>query len=149
MAEREVEVIAADGQALQLRLLGDQCDGCQGGCAGRCNLFATSAAGGFALQVPAGVQCVPGERFRLALDDEALRRAAWQGYGRALLGLLLGAVLGYALGAAWPAGRDLLTLAGLLSGTFLAVLASKRHLPAPRLLPAASAIPPSCPSDCP
>ena len=28
---------AADGR-LSLRLLGDQCSGCEGGCAGRCNL---------------------------------------------------------------------------------------------------------------
>ena len=56
---------------------------------------------------------------------------------------------GYAAGAAWPAARDASTLAGLLSGTFLAVRLSKRHLPAPRLLPAAGASPLSCKSDCP
>jgi hypothetical protein len=149
MAEREVEVIAASGRRLSLRLLGDQCDGCQGGCAGRCNLFATTDAGEFAFDAPADVEARAGERYRLALDDEGLRRAAWQGYGLALLGLLLGALLGYAAGAAWPAARDALTLAGLLSGTFLAVRLSKRHLPAPRLLPAGGASPLSCKSDRP
>lgn len=149
MAERAVEVVAAQGRQLSLRLLGDQCTGCQGGCAGRCNLFATSEAGEFAFDAPDDLQARPGERFRLALDDEALRRAAWQGYGRALLGLLFGALAGYAVGAAWPAARDALTLAGLLSGTFLAVRLSKRHLPAPRLLPAGGASSPKPKSECP
>lgn len=149
MAERDVEVIAADGQRLRLRLLGDQCSGCQGGCAGRCNLFATSAAGEFEFEAPVPQAVQAGGRYRLAIDDEALRRAAWQGYGLALLGLLLGAVAGYALGTAWPAARDGLTLGGLLSGTFLAVRLSKRHLPAPRLLPAAGATLHPCKSDCP
>jgi len=142
MAEREVEVIAAHGRQLRLRLLGDQCEGCSGGCAGRCNLFATSAAGEFALEASEGVDARAGQRFRLAIDDDGLRRAAWQGYGRALLGLLLGAAAGYGLGAFWPAARDASTLLGLLSGTFLAVWSSKRHLPAPRLLPAAGRLPP-------
>lgn len=149
MAEREVEVVSSRGRQLQLRLLGDQCAGCHGGCAGRCSLFATSAAGEFTFDASDELAVRPGERYRLALDDDALRRAAWQGYGRALLGLLLGALAGYAVGASWPAARDALTLLGLLSGTFLAVLASKRHLPAPRLLPAAGATPPQRESECP
>ncbi|WP_290890785.1 SoxR reducing system RseC family protein [Arenimonas sp.] len=149
MAEREVEVISTADGRLSLRLLGDQCTGCEGGCAGRCNLFATTAAGEFVLEGAGLPGAVAGSRYRLALDDQALRRAAWLGYGRALLGLLLGAFAGYAAGAAWPAARDGLTLAGLLAGTFLAVLVSKRHLPAPRLLPAAVATPDPCKSDCP
>lgn len=149
MAEREVEVIAAVDGRLRLRLLGAQCDGCQGGCAGRCNLFASTEAGEFVFDAPADVSACTGGRYRLALDDEALRRAAWRGYGLALLGLLLGAVAGYAAGAAWPAARDGLTLCGLLAGTFLSVRASKRHLPAPRLLPAAGATPNPCKSECP
>lgn len=149
MAEREVEVIGVAEGRLSLRLLGDQCSGCEGGCAGRCNLFATTDAGAFVLEGADGTGARTGERYRLALDDQALRRAAWLGYGRALLGLLLGAFAGYAVGAGWPVARDALTLAGLLAGTFLAVRASKRHLPAPRLLPAAGAIPNPCKSDCP
>lgn len=149
MAEREVEVIAAADGRLRLRLLGDQCAGCEGGCAGRCNLFATTDAGEFVLEGANGADARAGERYRLALDDQALRRAAWLGYGRALLGLLAGAFAGHAIGAAWPDARDGLTLAGLLAGTFLAVRASKRHLPAPRLLPAAGATPNPCKSDCP
>ena len=149
MAEREVEVTDAGGTQLRLRLLGDRCDGCSGGCAGRCNLFASNDAGEFLLDAPAGHAVREGERYRLALDDEGLRRAAWQGYGRALLGLLGGAILGHLVGAAWPPGRDVLTLAGLLAGTFLAVMASKRHLPAPRLLPASGESPLPCKSECP
>lgn len=144
MAEREVEV-AAVGQPLRLRLLGTQCDGCAGGCAGRCNLFATTAAGEFEFEATPDFIVAPGQRLRLALDDAALRRAAWAGYGRALLGLLLGAGAGYLAGGwlapAWPAAPDALTLVGLLSGTFLAVFLSKRHLPPPRLLRAAEPTP--------
>jgi hypothetical protein len=149
MAEREVEVTAAGDGQLRLKLLGDRCDGCSGGCAGRCNLFASDDAGEFRLEAPPGVVAHPGERYRLALDDEGLRRAAWHGYGRALLGLLLGAFAGHALGFAWPEARDGLTLLGLLSGTFLAARGSKRHLPAPRLLPAAGATSLPCQSDRP
>lgn len=149
MAEREVEVIGVQDGQLSLRLLGGPCSGCEGGCAGRCNLFATTDAGEFVLAGAGVNDARPGQRYRLAIDDEALRRAAWLGYGRALLGLLLGALAGYAVGAAWPVARDGLTLAGLLAGTFLAARASKRHLPAPRLLPAAGATPNPCKSDCP
>ena len=54
--------------------------------------------GTFTFDAPDGLLARPGEHFTLALDDEVLRRAAWQGYGRALVGLLLG--LAIALGVA-------------------------------------------------
>ena len=43
---------AHDAGRLHLRLLGPACDGCQGGCAGRCNLFATDDAGDFTMAEP-------------------------------------------------------------------------------------------------
>jgi hypothetical protein len=133
MAERDVEVCGSDGGQLRLRLLGSACEGCAGGCAGRCNLFATDGSGEFSLPVPAGLPVVVGQRLRLFLDDASLRRAAWRGYGLAWLGLMAGAGLGFGLGQLWGRHADVLTLLGLLAGTFAAVLSSKRHLPEPRL----------------
>jgi hypothetical protein len=133
VAERDVEVCGSDAGHLRLRLLGSACDGCAGGCAGRCNLFATDQAGEFAMAAPPGLPVVPGERLRLCLDDASLRRAAWRGYGLAWLGLLAGAGLGFGVGQLWGRHGDVLTLLGLLAGTFAAVQSSKRHLPEPRL----------------
>jgi len=139
MAEREVEVSAAGADEIRLRLLGSACDGCAGGCAGRCSLFLTDGDGEFRMTPPQGLRVGIGQRFRLQMDDAGLRRAAWRGYGVAWLGLLLGAGLGQLAGLALGRHGDLLTLVGLLAGTFAAVLLSKRHLPEPRLLPAATA----------
>jgi hypothetical protein len=141
MAEREVEVSAVGAGEIRLRLLGSACDGCAGGCGGRCSLFMTDGDGEFRMSAPAGLDIGIGQRFRLQMDDAGLRRAAWRGYGVAWLGLLLGAGLGQLAGLALGRHGDLLTLVGLLAGTFAAVLLSKRHLPEPRLLPAASAPP--------
>ncbi len=143
MAEREVLVCAVHDGRVQLRLLGSACDGCQGGCAGRCSLFATAEDGQLWLPLPAGDSAAPGQRLRLQLDDQQLRRAAWRGYGWALLGLLLGAGLGSAAGLLLDRYANVLTLAGLLAGTFFAVQFSKRHLPEPRLLAAREPAPPS------
>lgn len=149
MAEREVEVGAVVAGTLRLRLLGSACDGCQGGCGGRCSLFATTDDGEFALSPPDGPLPQVGQRMRLQIDDAQLRRSAWRGYGLAWLGLVLGAAAGHAIGVFWPAWSDLLTLAGLLAGTFLAVVSSKRHLPEPRLLRAGPTSFPDCTSDPP
>lgn len=137
MAERQVEVVAVHAGELRLRLLGSACDGCAGGCGGRCSLFATDDGGEFRMPVPEAGHFMPGQYARLQLDDAGLRRAAWRGYGLAWLGLLLGAALGAAAGLWWRSQADLLTLAGLLAGTFAAVRFSKRHLPEPRLAAAA------------
>lgn len=134
MAERDAEVIAAQGRRLSLRLLGSACDGCAGGCGGRCSLFAGAARDAFEIEVDDGAAFPPGQRLRLRLDDQALRQAAWRGYGRVLLGLLAGAVLGQLLGLAWGRHADVLTLAGLLSGTLLAARFSKPRLPEPEIL---------------
>ena len=128
-----MEVCGSEAGQLRLRLLGSACEGCAGGCAGRCNLFATNVAGEFALPAPAGLPVVVGQRLRLCLDDASLRRAAWRGYGLAWLGLVAGAGLGFGLGQLWGRHADVLTLLGLLAGTFAAVLSSKRHLPEPHL----------------
>jgi hypothetical protein len=150
MAERDVEVCGHEAGQLKLRLLGSACEGCAGGCAGRCNLFATNDAGEFALPAPAGLAVRDGQRLRLCLDDASLRRAAWRGYGVAWLGLMFGAGLGFGLGQLWGRHGDLLTLLGLVAGTFAAVLSSKRHLPEPRLrLPDNSLFPAESTSDRP
>lgn len=133
MAERRAQVLTvADGE-LQLRLLGSACDGCVGGCGGRCNLFSGDADQVFRLATPSARDYCPGQQLRLQLDDATLRLAAWRGYGIAWLGLVAGAGLGASIGAAWGRHADLLTLCGLLLGTFAAVRFSKRHLPGPRL----------------
>lgn len=133
MAERRVEVVAADAGGLRLRLLGSACDGCAGGCGGRCSLFATDGDGEFRMQSPTDQSFVAGQHARLQLDDAGLRRAAWRGYGVAWLGLMIGTGLGAAIGALSGSHADLSTLIGLLAGTFVAVRFSKRHLPEPRL----------------
>ena len=133
MAERNVEVSAIGGGQLRLRLLGSACDGCSGGCAGRCSLFAANDAGEFTMPAPHGVPLSAGETLRLCLDDASLRRAAWRGYGMAWLGLLVGAGLGFGVGAMLGRHGDVLTLLGLAAGTFVAALASKRHFPEPTL----------------
>jgi hypothetical protein len=133
MAERRVQVLAVAGGELQLRLLGSACEGCVGGCGGRCNLFAGDADQVFHLAAPSVGDFRVGQHLRLQLDDAGLRRAAWRGYGRVWLGLLAGAGLGAAIGAFWGRHADLLTLLGLLLGTFSAARFSKRHLPEPRV----------------
>jgi hypothetical protein len=133
MAERQVEVVAVTDGELRLRLLGSACDGCTGGCGGRCSLFATDEDGEFRMASPAAQQFAVGQRAHLRLDDSGLRRAAWRGYGLAWAGLLLGAIAGAGVGLWLGRHEDLLTLAGLLAGTFAAVRFSKRHLPEPRL----------------
>ncbi|MDY0022036.1 SoxR reducing system RseC family protein [Arenimonas caeni] len=136
MAEREAVVVSCAGGRLGLRLLGSACDGCVGGCGGRCNLFAGDGQGVVELEVPADARHPPGQRLRVAMDDAALRRAAWRGYGRVLLGLLAGAAAGQALGLWLGRHADALSLAGLVLGTFLVARFSKPRLPGPVLLPA-------------
>jgi hypothetical protein len=133
MAERRVEVLAVADGALRLRLLGDACEGCVGGCGGRCSLFAGDKDREFHLATASAKDYAAGQSLRLQLDDVALRRAAWRGYGLAWLGLMAGAGVGAAVGMAWGRHADLLTVGGLLLGTFAAVRLSKRHLPEPRL----------------
>jgi len=141
VAERDVEVCGSEAGQLRLRLLGSACDGCSGGCGGRCSLFATNTAGEFEMPAPRDLPVTIGQPLRLCLDDASLRRAAWRGYGLAWLGLLLGAGLGFGAGLLWGRYIDVLTLLGLVAGTFAAVLSSKRHLPEPQLRPSGQPIP--------
>lgn len=144
MAEREAEVVAT-AAGPRLRLLGSACAGC-GGCGGRCSLFATDAAA--LVDMPAGGDALaPGQRVRLVLDDEALRAAAWRGYGLALVGLLAGAASGHVVGRWLDADANVFALIGLVAGTFAAVRFSKPRLPAPRLMPAGQGTSPESPSE--
>lgn len=136
MAERDAEVMGVRGRRLSLRLLGSACDGCAGGCGGRCSLFAGAGNEGFEIEVDDASGFPPGQHLRLRIDDQALRQAAWRGYGRVLLGLLAGALLGHALGLAIGHYGNVLTLAGLLAGTLLAARFSKPQLPEPEILAA-------------
>lgn len=141
MAERDVVVCDSQGDQLRLRLLGSACEGCAGGCAGRCSLFAASPDGELVMTAPPGLEIAVGQRLRLCLDDATLRRAAWRGYGLAWLGLLLGAGAGFAIGQAWGRHVDVLTLVGLASGTFAAVVGSQQRLPEPHLTPGCRHLP--------
>lgn len=136
MAERDARVIRIQAGSLQVQLLGSACSGCQGGCAGRCSVFAAGQDGTLELPLPPGSTLVAGQPLRLRLDDVALRRAAWRGYGRAWLGLLLGAGAGHLLGLLWGQNGNVLVMLGLLAGTFLAVGLSKRPVPEPEILAA-------------
>lgn len=142
MAEREAEVRSRRGNELGLVLLGSACEGCAGGCGGRCNLFAAGDDGVFRVVVEDAADFLPGQRLRLRLDNEALRRAAWRGYGVALLGLLLGAGAGHGLARAFGGPADVFALIGLVLGTFLAARFSKPTLPEPRVERAGSELPP-------
>lgn len=145
MAEREAEVRSRRGDELGLALLGSACDGCAGGCRGRCNLFAAGDDGVFHVVVEDAAGFLPGQRLRLSVDDEALRRAAWRGYGVALAGLLLGAAAGHGLGRALGGPADVFALVGLVLGTFLAARVSKPSLPEPRVERVGNVLPPELP----
>ena len=132
MAEREVVVCGSDAGRIRLRLLGSACEGCAGGCGGRCSLFATDDAGEITLPASGALPVSVGDTLRLRLDDASLRRAAWRGYGLAWLGLMLGAGLGFGVGQLLGSYVDILTLAGLACGTFAAVMASSATCPNPR-----------------
>lgn len=134
MALRAARVLEASPGRLRLQPLGLACGDCSSGCGGRCRLFGPDEC--VTLPLPAialtGGADTPaaGDVVSLRVDDARLRRLAWLGYGRALLGLVLGAGLGHALGL-WLAGpANLHALLGLLLGTSAAVVFSKSPLPA-------------------
>ncbi len=127
MAERAVEVVALDGDRVQLRALG-ACSDCAG-CGGRCNLFQGLDPARETLQLArAQFPCAPlaGEHWRLLLDDDQLLRQASRGYGLALAGLIGGAGLGYGAARFIGIAPDLLTLLAAVAGTSLGILRSKR-----------------------
>lgn len=108
------------------------CLGCRGGCEGRCSPFSRPGET-WDLASDSAIWQV-GQQVRIGIEDRALRSLALRGYGAALAGLLLGALAGHALGLAWGRHGDALVAAGLVLGTLLALPASKRATPEPRLL---------------
>lgn len=143
MIERIAEVVGESDGRWQLRPISAACSGCDSGCGGRCRLFLGSSTGRISVPVPLHPDLRPGQQVALRIEEDALGRAAWRGYGLALLGLLVGALLGAGLaGRLFPASwRDASTLVGLLAGTFLAAFLSKRHVTAASLHPLDAATP--------
>lgn len=134
MAERTARVAEVSAGRAVLRLLGDRCRECSAGCGGRCNVFAADEAGSLSIATEAFGPGDIGREVVLRLDDAALRRAAWSGYGRALVGLMIGTGVGAVVGLGFPAARDPLTLIGLLSGTFIAIAFHNPRNPEPQLI---------------
>lgn len=126
VAERTVEVVAIDSDAVALRGLGT-CSQCVG-CGGRCNLFQQWSDDGTLRLPAAGFPRAPqiGEHWRVALADDDLLQQSLRGYGSALASLLLGASGGYGGALALGLSTDAPTAVGALLGTLLAVRISKR-----------------------
>jgi positive regulator of sigma E activity len=133
MAEREAQVMAVTSGQVRLRTDAATCRGCRIGCGGRCNVFRSNEAGEITLPLPEHAHLGVGDHVRLAVDEVALRRAAFTGYGLALLGLLAGAGIGFGLAAISGLPRDPLTLIGLVAGTVWMLQRSKRHELQPHL----------------
>jgi len=136
VAERSARIVSLGPPSWRLRLLDARCASCVIGCGGRWHVLATDVGGGLELalashDVPRGLQV--GDLVLLSLDDDRLRRSAWFAYGRVWLAMVLGAGAGFGIGRGLGAAVDVLTLAGLLLGTSLAVYLSKHDLAAPRL----------------
>lgn len=130
MAERQAIIETIENGQIKLRLTSKQCSDCTLGCGGRCNVFAGDDSPRFSsalLDHPIIDQSsMIGRQVRLVIDDQALMRNAFLGYGVALLGLVLGAGIGYALGV-WRDSQNFFTLIGACVGTFLAITLSKRR----------------------
>lgn len=134
MAERRAVIDAVEGNSVRLRAL-ERCSDC-GGCGGRCDLFRGSAGDELILdRASFSVEPIPGDSVRLLLSDRWLRQSAWQVYGMATLGMLLGAGLGWLAGYWLNNAVDPLTLIGAVVGTLIAIRGSKNRLPAIRAVP--------------
>lgn len=133
MAERDARVTELAAGQLRLRTDAEACRDCRIGCGGRCNVFRSDEAGELTLPLPAHAHLGIGDRVRLSVDEVALRRAAFAGYGMALLGLLAGAGVGLGLAIMTGLPRDPMTLVGLAAGTVWMLRRSKRHVFQPRL----------------
>ncbi len=68
---------------------------------------------------------MPGQRVIVAVSDRQLRQAALHGYGRALLGMVLGAAAGALLARWLGVASDPLVLVGLMLGVAVAVWHSR------------------------
>lgn len=126
VADRRATVAAVGSGRLRLRLDAGDCDGCRLGCGGRCALFGADAEGEIELPGIPAADWRAGDRLLLTVEEDALRRAAFAGYGRALLGLLLAASLGFALARGLNLDPDIPTLTGMVVGLWLAVKANRR-----------------------
>ena len=112
--QRYAQVLSVSEQSVTVRLEDGPCTGCATGCGGRCDLFRSNHQK--QLTLATGVAVVPGQQVVLIVSDEQLRRAALQGYGRSLLGMLCGAAAGAAMARWLGIAPDPLVLIGLLSG---------------------------------
>lgn len=129
---RFARVAALAPGVVELELEAGACAGCAGGCGGRCNLFESAVA---PLRLPHDTGLVqPGQRVCLSLSRRMLRRAAFRGYGLALLGMLAGAGLGALLARVLDLPGDPLVALGLFAGLLGAVRASARCAINPTLI---------------
>lgn len=123
MPTRLAEVIRVESGSVHLRL-DAICADC-GGCGGRCSLLMRADSSLITLSTDRSEGSVlPGQRVQLQLDDSALLRQAWRGYGLPLLGLMLGAA------ALQPLGNGAAAI-GALCGTSLALALSRQPGHAP------------------
>ncbi|MFO0394443.1 MAG: SoxR reducing system RseC family protein [Lysobacteraceae bacterium] len=138
---RRAVVVSAEDGRLALRWTESQCRGCVG-CGGRCGLFAADDAGVVRLEHDAEA-LQPGDAVDVEVSAPRLRHAAMRAYGLALVALIAGAFIGHAVGARWGAANAG-ALVGLLLGTFLAGVLTKRFDASPplRVRPC-----PECPSE--
>lgn len=134
--ERRCTVVRTGPAAVWLRSTSAACDGCSG-CNGRCGLF---GAEGEEIELPLASidgNLSPGDSAVLCLESAALRREALLGYGRPLLGLLLGAALGALLAWMLSLDHDVCVAITAALGTLAGLGGSKRRLaPACRARPA-------------
>lgn len=134
--QRRARVLSVGAQAVTVRLEDGACVGCSSGCGGRCDLFRSDQRQ--QLTVLCCAQVLPGQQVMLTVGDRQLRNAALHGYGRALLGLLLGAAAGAGLARWLGLAADPLVLVGLLLGVAAAVWHTRSLAVNPLLTPVAA-----------
>lgn len=106
------------------------------GCGGRCDLFRTDRQNQLTLSSTEPVAV--GQRVMLTISEQRLRQAALHGYGKALLGLLLGAALGASLAHGLGVASDPLVLLGLALGMAIALGQARSRTVNPVLTPVAA-----------
>ena len=133
MAIRRAEVVQVFEGGLRVRMLDERCRDCQLGCGGRCSLILTDQAlfPEVEIKLKPNHRVESGQRVCVILSDRYLLTEALRGYGRPLLGLLIGAVVGAWLGS--KIGHEnvfsiLAGAAGLMIGLFFSREPSKQEL---------------------